>query len=212
MEVISRYMPIQMGAMAMRIRRRIARAWRDRPGARHRRLRARARKPLPSLIERYPRARIAVRHDLGLMTVPLEEILGTAVDGRPRRGGDFRPLRPMRNRNWQARWLSLRRAQEALVVLPPVELYRVGRGCWVVDGHNRVAIGLEVGQVAIDAIVTQLTWDGGPRDPSPGQPASMAAMLAESGDLRAAGQGRRSPTVSQPASESPMRGRHGIGL
>ena len=203
---------MQVGTVAVGIRGRVARAWRDRAGVRNRRLRARSRQPLPSLVERYPRARIARRRELGLMTVPLEEIVGTAVDGRPQRGGDFRPLRPMRNRNWQARWLSLRRAQEALVVLPPVVLYRVGHECWVVDGHNRVAIGLQVGQVAIDAVVTQLTWSGGPHDPNPGQHASMAAMLAEGGDLRAAGQGRRSATVATSVSGGPTRGHHGIGL
>ena len=129
------------------------------------------------------------------MTVALDAIHGTAVEGRPQRGGDFRPLRPMRTRNWKARWLSLQLAHDGLVALPPVVLHAVGGAYWVVDGHNRVAMGLEVGQVAIDAVVSRLTWDGAPRETRAEGHGSLAAMLAGSDDLRAAGNGRLSATI-----------------
>ena len=38
--------------------------------------------------------------------------------------------------------------------MPPVELYRLGNGYYVVDGHHRIAAALAVGQLAIDAHVT----------------------------------------------------------
>jgi hypothetical protein len=189
-----------------------ARAWRDGGWARHRRLRARARRPLLSMHDLYPQARLARRHELGLMTVALDDIHGTAVEGRPQRGGDFRPLRPMRTRNWKARWLSLRLAVDALLVLPPVVLDRVGGAYWVVDGHNRVAMGLDVGQVAIDAVVTRLSWDGAPPDSDTVSRGSLAAMLAGSDALRAAGQGRLSTTVAGLQPNPEARGRHGVGL
>jgi len=180
---------------------------RDWGWARRRRLRARARQPLINLHDLHPPARVARRHELGLMTVALDEIHGTAVEGRAQRGGDFRPLRPMRTRTWMARWLSLRLAADAVVVLPPVVLYRVGGAYWVVDGHNRVALALDVGQVAIDAVVTRLDWGGAPPDPGPDQRGSMAAMLSESGYLRAAGSGRFSATAEGLAPDSLQRGR-----
>jgi hypothetical protein len=39
--------------------------------------------------------------------------------------------------------------------LPPVELYRLGDGYYVLDGHHRVAAALAVGQLALDARVTE---------------------------------------------------------
>jgi ParB-like chromosome segregation protein Spo0J len=41
-------------------------------------------------------------------------------------------------------------------MLPPVQLVRTGGDYWVVDGHNRVALARELGQLWIDADVTEL--------------------------------------------------------
>jgi ParB-like chromosome segregation protein Spo0J len=41
-------------------------------------------------------------------------------------------------------------------MLPPVQLLRAGGDYWVVDGHNRVALAREGGQLWIDADVTEL--------------------------------------------------------
>jgi hypothetical protein len=41
-------------------------------------------------------------------------------------------------------------------MLPPVQLLRAGGDYWVVDGHNRVALARERGQLWIDADVTEL--------------------------------------------------------
>jgi hypothetical protein len=47
-------------------------------------------------------------------------------------------------------------AADELTVLPPVQLVRAGGDYWVVDGHNRVALAREVGQLWIDADITEL--------------------------------------------------------
>jgi ParB-like chromosome segregation protein Spo0J len=41
-------------------------------------------------------------------------------------------------------------------ILPPVQLVRAGGEYWVVDGHNRVALARQVGQLWIDADITEL--------------------------------------------------------
>jgi ParB-like chromosome segregation protein Spo0J len=39
--------------------------------------------------------------------------------------------------------------------LPPVELHKLGRGYYVVDGHYRIAAALLLGQADVDAIVVE---------------------------------------------------------
>jgi hypothetical protein len=39
--------------------------------------------------------------------------------------------------------------------LPPVQLYKLGDRYYVVDGHHRVAAALSLGQLEIDAVVTE---------------------------------------------------------
>ena len=58
--------------------------------------------------------------------------------------------------DWQFRWSRLISAARDQAILPPVELLRAGGDYWVVDGHNRVALAKERGQLWIDADVTEL--------------------------------------------------------
>jgi hypothetical protein len=95
---------------------------------------------------------------LGLRTVPTECIRGTAST-RSSRARDFRPLDGRAPADWQSRWSRLRSANVDLAVLPPVQLVRAGGDYWVVDGHNRVALARERGQLWIDADVTELDLD-----------------------------------------------------
>jgi hypothetical protein len=131
--------------------------------ARLRALRAAARRPLPSLWEVHPDARRASLRDIGIETVPLDKIRGTAVAGPTQRGGDFLPLRGLRGPNWESRWQRIRRAVDRLETLPPVDLMKYGDEYWVVDGHNRVAAAKYADQVGIDASVVDLRVPGMPR-------------------------------------------------
>jgi hypothetical protein len=133
------------------------------PRMRVRRIRRLARHPLPSLPDLYPESERARPVDVGLRSLPIEQIRGTAVGGGDQRGGDFLPLKPFRGQNWQARWQRLRRAQDNLAILPPIDVVKYDDGYWVVDGHNRVALALYGNQPEIDASVVELVPPGATR-------------------------------------------------
>ena len=171
------------------------RAFDERSGARVRRVRRMGREALANLWELHPEARRAAIRELGLLTVPVEQVAGTAVEGGAQRGGDFLPLRDRRSDDWRARWQRILRAIEGLAPLPPVELLKFGDRYWVVDGHNRVAAALYTGQAAVDAVVTELRLAGVPRDRTP---TSIASVLEGSQDLRQAGAGRLTKTSVRP--------------
>ncbi|MDQ3937580.1 MAG: hypothetical protein M3253_02750 [Chloroflexota bacterium] len=176
------------------------RMFHERSGARVRRVRRMARQPLANLWDLHPEARRAAIRELGLQTVPVENIAGTAVEGAPQRGGDFLPLRDRRGDDWRARWQRILRAVEGLVSLPPIELIKLGDEYWVVDGHNRVAAALYTGQVALDALVNELRLPGQSSDRGP---VTLAPYLVGSRELRAAGTGRLTRTTSTPDSAPP---------
>ncbi len=166
--------------------RAAVRRWREREAARIRRLRSSNREPLPNLYEVYPEASLAPLRELGLQTIPIADIRGTAVQGPVQRGRDFLPPPRLRTPNWVARWQRIRKAMDRLTVLPPIEVLKTAEGYWVVDGHNRVGAALYGNQVAIDALVTAVRLPGEPVEAPSG---SLAAMLSESGELQAAGRG-----------------------
>lgn len=164
------------------------RTWTERPGARVRRVRRMGAHPLPSLYDLHPDARQARPVEVGLRTIDIADIAGTAVGGGDQRGGDFLPLKPFRGKNWSGRWQRLRRAQDRLAILPPIDVVKYADHYWVLDGHNRVALALYSGQVGIDASVVELVPMGSTRSEPIG---SLAATVAESRGVRAAGRGQR---------------------
>jgi hypothetical protein len=166
----------------------VERSLAERPGARVRRVRRMGSTPLGYLNTIHPDARSALPAQVGLRTIPVDEIAGTAVGGGDQRGGDFLPLRSFRGRNWHGRWQRLNRAQDDLAILPPIEVLKYGDRFWVVDGHNRVALALYSGQPEIDATITELVPPGGRRT----EPIlELAPTIGGSRALRAAGQGQR---------------------
>jgi hypothetical protein len=162
------------------------RRWRERPGQRVRRVRRLGHRPLANLYDLEPEARRAAPRELGLRTIPVDEIGGTAVAGPSQRGGDFLPLRPFRSRNWSARWQRIRAAVDRLAMLPPIDVVRFDGGYWVTDGHNRVAAALYAGQVEIDAMVTELIPPGGRSTERAGP---IASAVLETRALRSAASG-----------------------
>ncbi len=156
---------------------------------------------LSSLYDLHPHAAAAVRRMRGVEIVPVDRIVGTTR--HPSQvTADFLPLPELRGQNWRARWLRIRKAVDALAVLPPVDLLKVGDEYFVTDGHNRVAAARRAGVVGIDADVTELLLPGVTSDPTPQQtPTSMLETHA----LRRAGQGRVSRTVEQPADSDRIR-------
>jgi hypothetical protein len=177
------------------------RAIEERAGARVRRVRRMGHQPLRNLWEVHPEAHRAAIRELGLQSVPVAAIRGTAVEGQTQRGGDFLPLRERRSHDWRARWQRILQAVDHLVALPPIELLKFGDGYWVVDGHNRVAAALYVGQIELDAVVREVRIPG-VRGQPPGQ---IASVLEGSLDLRDAGAGRFHRTGVRRADRLPAR-------
>jgi hypothetical protein len=172
---------------AVDVARTAAQRWDERPGARVRRLRRLARQPLPYLYDVHPDARRAFPRELGLKTIDVDLIAGTAVGGVTQRGRDFLPLKPFRSLNWQGRWQRIRSAIDRLEVFPPIDVLLYGGRYWVLDGHNRVAAALYAGQVEIDANVVELV----PPDGEPSErPEHLASVLSGSRAVRLAGEGR----------------------
>ena len=180
---------------ATRVSAIVGQAWQRRPGARSHHLDRLNRIPLPNLHGLHPGVRNLPRRELGVRSIPLDRIAGTAVAGPAQRGSDFKPLPAFRSSNWVGRMQRLRSALDQLVTLPPIDVVKYGGRYWVEDGHNRVAAGLELGQIEIDAAVTEIVERGAASSPAP---ESLAAVLSGTADLRAAGAGRHSRTVSSP--------------
>lgn len=187
------------GRLAGESGRRAAEHWRERPAARRSRLAARARTPLPILWDVHPEARQALGRDVGLRSVAIDDIVGTAVAGPAQRGGDFLPLPDFRSANWRGRYARVRHALDRLAILPPVDLVRYGDGYWVEDGHNRVAAALYNGQQDIDAVVRELRQPGYVDDDTQ-TIATLAPVAAVGSELRAAGAGRFNSEAATEAS------------
>jgi hypothetical protein len=91
------------------------------------------------------------QRQLGLQTVQLETIVGTAGSRRDfdRR---FRPTSARVRSRWERLALAIRRGE----AIPPIEVYRVGDQHFVADGHHRVSIAAATRQHLIDAYVTEV--------------------------------------------------------
>ena len=98
------------------------------------------------------------QQQLGLQTIPLGTIVGTAG---PRRDFDRR-FRPTSTRV-RDRWERLALAQRRGEAIPPIEVYRVGCAHFVADGHHRVSVAAATRQPLIDAYVTHVHTAAPPR-------------------------------------------------
>lgn len=105
------------------------------------------------------------QHYIGMQQVAISQIIGS-VD----RYHDFnRAFLPTQSHT-RPRWESVDRAALTDVILPPVQLYKVGDVYFVKDGNHRVSVGKEKGVEYIDAEViempttVQLSADTDPRD------------------------------------------------
>jgi hypothetical protein len=91
------------------------------------------------------------RHTLGLRQVSLDSIVGSVG-----RYHDFDAAFLPRRALIEMRWRSIDRAHYQDVILPPVELYKLGEVYFVKDGNHRVSVARERGQAFIDAVVVEV--------------------------------------------------------
>jgi hypothetical protein len=88
---------------------------------------------------------------LGRRVIAVERVVGSV--GRFRDfDGNFLPIR----RSVGERWKRVDRAFHLGVDLPPVELYKIGEGYYVVDGNHRISVARFQGVQWIEAEVTRL--------------------------------------------------------
>ena len=86
----------------------------------------------------------------GVQTVRLDQIAGSL-----NRYHEFdRAFLPATD-NLATRWQNINRAFYQDISLPPVVLYKVGQVYFVVDGHHRVSVAREQGQIYIEAEVRE---------------------------------------------------------
>jgi nucleotide-binding universal stress UspA family protein len=100
------------------------------------------------------RAGSLMQRNLGIRTIQIARIVGS-VDRCKELGLDFRPPQKRRRKHDEDRLNHLRRASESNVALPAIDVYKLGFGYYVLDGHHRVALAMENGQVEIDANVVE---------------------------------------------------------
>jgi hypothetical protein len=107
----------------------------------------------PQSVARFPLGRPG--DPLLLMLPPhLEAIPAHAVVGSVSRydtlDARFRPVHGNRGR-----LEGITRAMRAGAHFPPIEVYRLGGACYVIDGHHRVAAARHLGQAYLDAVVIE---------------------------------------------------------
>ncbi len=86
----------------------------------------------------------------GVKTVRVDQIVGSL-----NRYQDFDRVFLPKSDQLEQRWTSVNRAFYQEISLPPVVLYKVGQVYFVVDGHHRVSVAREQGQVFIEAEVRE---------------------------------------------------------
>ena len=86
----------------------------------------------------------------GVQTVRVDQIAGSL-----NRYHEFDRVFLPASEKLAARWQNVNRAFYQEVSLPPVVLYKVGEVYFVVDGHHRVSVAREQGQIYIEAEVRE---------------------------------------------------------
>lgn len=95
-------------------------------------------------------------------TVEVARVVGS-VDRATELGADFRPSSSEWRRDDEQRFQRVLAAMERGNSLPAVELYQLGYGYYIMDGHHRIAAARQLGQLDIDANVVEFVCHAQPR-------------------------------------------------
>ena len=87
----------------------------------------------------------------GVQEIPIDKIVGTAAS--PAKASDFDPAFLPATRRLRDRWTRVYTAMVEGDELPPIDVYRVGEGYYVIDGHHRVSVARSIGRDTINARV-----------------------------------------------------------
>lgn len=116
--------------------------------------------PIRSFAEDAARAGPVAPRSLGLRTVEVARIIGSVGRANDLEA-DFRPA--TRRRLDEQRYLRILQLMDDGKALPPVVLYKLGYGYYVLDGNHRVAAAKQLGQLEIEALVTEFVSLGDPQ-------------------------------------------------
>ena len=87
----------------------------------------------------------------GVQAIPVEQIVGSVG-----RAHELRPnFMPILKRHGDDRFRAIRALMERGESLPPITVNKLYNSYYVVDGNHRVAAALRVGQIALDAVITE---------------------------------------------------------
>jgi hypothetical protein len=92
---------------------------------------------------------------IGVRQIETDKVIGSVS-----RYHDFDRAFLPRQTHTRSRWESIDRAHFKRIILPPVEVYKVGDYYFVKDGNHRVSVAREKGQLFLDAYVTELHTSG----------------------------------------------------
>jgi hypothetical protein len=104
--------------------------------------------PFDEIRKRLP---VQSQHYIGLRQVEVEHIVGSVS-----RYHDFDRAFLPRQTHTRDRWESIDKAHLKDVILPPIELYKIGNIYFVKDGNHRVSVARERGQAYLDAYVIEI--------------------------------------------------------
>jgi hypothetical protein len=92
---------------------------------------------------------------IGVKQIETDKIIGSVS-----RYHDFDRAFLPRQTHTRSRWESIDRAHFKQIILPPVEVYKIGDAYFIKDGNHRVSVAREKGQAFIDAYVTEIHTPG----------------------------------------------------
>ncbi len=90
--------------------------------------------------------------EMGLKTIPLDNVVGTVDRDRGPFDRRFRP----RSSGTRDRWVRLAASLQRGEPMDPISVYQVGDAYFVRDGHHRVSVARAAGHSTIQALVTQV--------------------------------------------------------
>ena len=90
----------------------------------------------------------------GVHEIPLSAIVGSASSLS--KAGDFAPGFLPVSRRLRTRWTRIYREMVEGEELPPIDVYKVGEGYYVIDGHHRVSVARNLGRDTINARVIEV--------------------------------------------------------
>lgn len=90
-------------------------------------------------------------HYIGMHQIPVDRIVGSVS-----RYNDFDRAFLPRRTHTRGRWESIDRAHLTDIILPPIQVYKIGDVYFVRDGNHRVSVARERGQAFIDAEIIEI--------------------------------------------------------